>query len=95
MPPQSEPPPAVSRGEKAGRLATSEVIKTASVNTGGLEGVMRRLKAVWNIVAEGYQRDGMLAAEVRAWRVGFQVGVGLELGDHMRRMRMAISSCAP
>lgn len=91
MPPLSEPLPAVTRGEKAGRLAASEMIKTSSPETSGLQGVMRRLEAVEIIVAEGYKQAGISPADVRAWRVGFQAGIGLELGDHMRRMRMAAS----
>lgn len=89
MSPQSEPLPAVTRGEKAGRLAASEMIKTLSPETGGLQGVMRRLEEVGNVVAQGHQKAGMLAAEVRAWRVGFQAGVSLELGEHMRRLGSA------
>jgi hypothetical protein len=87
MPPQSAPLPPATRGEKAGRLAASEMIKTASPETGGLQGVMSRLEAVGNIVAEGHLKAEMPAAEVRAWHIGFQAGISLELGDHMRRMR--------
>jgi len=95
MPPQSEPLPAITRGEKAGRLAASEMIKTASPETGDLQGVMRRLEAVGNILADGHQRAGMLGIDVRTWRFGFQAGVGLELGDHMRRIRAAAFNRAP
>jgi hypothetical protein len=94
MPSQSEALPAVTRGEKAGRLAASEMIKTESPEIGGVQGVMRRLEAVGNILAEGHQRAGMSATDVRSWRFGFQAGVGLELGDHMQRMRAATLSPA-
>lgn len=96
MSPQGKPLPALARGEKAGRLAASEMIKTASPETGGLQGVMSRLEAVGNIVAEGHVRAGMPAADVNAWRFGFQTGVSLEFGAHTRRMTMAaFSSPAP
>ncbi|MET3414961.1 hypothetical protein [Methylobacterium sp. 1030] len=95
MPPQSEQLSAVTRGEKAGRLAASEMIKTASFETGGLQGVMNRLETVGNIVAEGHMRAGMLAADVRSWRIGFQAGIGLELGEHMRRVRSVAFNPAP
>jgi hypothetical protein len=89
MPPQIEPLPPATRGEKAGRLAASEMINTASPETGGLQGVMSRLGAVGSIVAEGHLKTGMQAAEVRAWHIGFQAGISLELGEHMRRLRSA------
>lgn len=95
MPPQSEQLPAVTRGEKAGRLAASEMIKTTSPETGGLQGVIRRLEAVEIILAEGHRQAGISASDIRSWRVGFQAGIGIELAEHMRRMQMAAFHPAP
>lgn len=95
MPPRSDPLPVATLGEKAGRLAASEMIKTASPETGGLKGVMYRLEAVGDILAQGHNHAGMPTAAVRAWRVGFQVGMGLEIGEHMQRMKMTASRSAP
>jgi hypothetical protein len=85
----NEPLPAVSRGEKAGRLAAREMIRSAKSETGGLQGVMRRLEGVEIIVAERHEQAGVMAAEVQSWRIGFRAGIGLELREHMRHMRMA------
>jgi N-acetylglucosamine-6-phosphate deacetylase len=85
MPPHSKPLAPTDRGEKAGRLAASEMIKTLSPETGSVEGVVRRLEQVGIIVARGHQEAGMRTAEVRAWHIGFQAGMTLELGDYMRR----------
>ena len=85
MPPHSKPLAPTARGEKAGRLAASEMIKTLSPETGSVEGVVRRLEQVGVIVAQGHQEAGMRTAEVQAWHIGFQAGMSLELGDYMRR----------
>lgn len=85
MPPQSEPLSSATRGEKAGRLAASEMIKTLSPETGSVQGLVRRIEEVGIIVAQEHLRAGALPAEVRAWHIGFQAGMSLELGDYMRR----------
>ena len=85
MPPHSKPLAPIARGEKAGRLATSEMIKTLSPETGSVEGVVRRIEQVGIIVARGHQEAGMRAADVQAWHIGFQAGMRIELGDFMRR----------
>ena len=85
MPPHSKPPAPTDRGEKAGRLAASEMIKTLSPETGSVEGVVRRLEQVGIIVARGHQEAGMRTCDVRAWHIGFQTGMHSELGDYMRR----------
>ncbi|MGU3285020.1 MULTISPECIES: hypothetical protein [unclassified Methylobacterium] len=61
------------------------MIKTLSPETGSVEGVVRRLEQVGVIVAQGHQEAGMLTSEVRAWHIGFEAGMRLELGEHMRR----------
>ncbi|SEG55526.1 hypothetical protein SAMN02799627_04826 [Methylobacterium sp. 13MFTsu3.1M2] len=85
MPPHSEPLAPTTRGEKAGRLAASEMIKTLSPQTGSVQGLVRRVEEVGIIVAQEHLKAGMLPAEVRAWHIGFQAGMSLELGDFMRR----------
>ena len=85
MPSRSEPLAPTARGEKAGRLATSEMIKTLSPETGSVQGVVRRIEEVGIIVAQEHLKAGMLPGEVRAWHFGFQTGMSLELGDNMRR----------
>ena len=85
MPPRSKPLAPIARGEKAGRLATSEMIKTLSPETGSVEGVVRRIEQVGIIVARGHQEAGMHPADVQAWHIGFQAGMSIELGDYMRR----------
>ena len=85
MPPKSGPPSPATRGEKAGRLAASEMIKTLSPETGSVQGVVRRLEEVGIIVAQEHLKAGMISAEVRAWHIGFQAGMSLEFGDYMRR----------
>ena len=61
------------------------MIKTLSPETGSVEGVVRRIEEVGIIVAHGHQEAGMPTAAVRAWHIGFQAGMSLELGDYMRR----------
>ncbi|TXN44631.1 hypothetical protein [Methylobacterium sp. WL7] len=61
------------------------MVKTLSPETGSVEGVVRRLELVGIIVARGHQEAGMRTAEVRAWHIGFEAGMRLELGEHMRR----------
>ncbi|MER2198413.1 hypothetical protein [Methylobacterium brachiatum] len=61
------------------------MIKTLSPETGSVEGVVRRLEQVGIIVARGHQEAGMRTADVRAWHIGFQAGMSLELGEYMRR----------
>ena len=85
MPAYSKPLAPPARGEKAGRLAASEMIKTLSPETGSVQGLVRRLEEVGIIVAQGHLKAGIPTAEVRAWHLGFQAGMSLELGDYMRR----------
>lgn len=85
MPSKSDPPSPATRGEKAGRLAAAEMIKTLSPETGSIQGLVRRVEEVGIIVAQEHLRAGMLPTEVRAWHIGFQAGMSLELGDYMRR----------
>ena len=66
MPPHSKPLAPIARGEKAGRLAASEMIKTLSPETSSVEGVVRRIEQVGIIVARGHQEAGMRAADVQA-----------------------------
>jgi hypothetical protein len=61
------------------------MIKTLSPQTGSVQGVVRRLEEVGIIVAQGHLKAGMQPSEVRAWHIGFQAGMTLELGDYMRR----------
>ncbi|WCS27767.1 hypothetical protein LOK46_13385 [Methylobacterium sp. NMS14P] len=61
------------------------MIKTLSPETGSVQGVVRRLEEVGIIVAQEHLKAGMPTAEVRAWHFGFQLGMGLELGDYVRR----------
>ncbi|WP_139307785.1 hypothetical protein [Methylobacterium sp. 275MFSha3.1] len=83
--PQSNRPSPAARGEKAGRLAATEMIKTLSPETGSIQGLVRRVEEVGIIVAQEHLRAGMLPAEVRAWHIGFQAGMSLQLGDYIRR----------
>lgn len=64
MPPKSGSPSPATRGEKAGRLAASEMIKTLSPETGSVQGVVRRLEKVGIIVAHEHRKAGMPTAEV-------------------------------
>lgn len=82
---------ATARGQQSGSLAASEMVKTASAETGGLSGVTERLRAVGDIVAARHQQSGMPAADVIMWRFGFQAGVGIALGEHLRKLRTAVS----
>jgi len=85
MPSHSKPLAPADRGEKAGRLAAIEMIKTLSPETGSIQGLVRRVEEVGVIVAQEHLKAGMLPTEVRAWHVGFQAGMRLQLGDFMRR----------
>ena len=85
MPSQSASLPPTARGEKAVRLAASEMIKTLSPETGSVQGLVRRIEEVGIIVAQEHLRAGALPAEVQAWHIGFQARMSLELGDYMRR----------
>lgn len=89
--PQAEPISATIRGQQAGRLAAREMIKTADNRTGGLQGVMAQLKAVGDIVARRHQHEGMAPADICLWRLGFCAGVGAEFGEHLHRIRPAVS----
>ncbi|WCS26716.1 hypothetical protein LOK46_07790 [Methylobacterium sp. NMS14P] len=71
------------------------MIKTASPETSGLNGVMSRLGAVGNILVEGHLKAGIPPAEVRAWHIGFQAGISLELAEHMHRLRTATARAVP
>jgi len=64
MPPKSGSPSPATRGEKAGRHAASEMIKTLSPETGSVQGVVRRLEKVGIIVAHEHLKAGMPTAEV-------------------------------
>jgi hypothetical protein len=65
------------------------MIRSAKSETGGLQGVMRRLEEVEIIVADRQEQAGVMAADVQSWRIGFRAGIGVELRVHMRHMRMA------
>jgi hypothetical protein len=80
MPSHSKPLAPADRGEKAGQLAASEMIKTLSPETGSIQGLVRRVEEVGVIVAQEHLKAGMLPAEVQAWHVGFQAGMRLQLG---------------
>ncbi|MCJ2055947.1 hypothetical protein MKL09_05205, partial [Methylobacterium sp. J-048] len=79
------PFPRRAGGENAGHRATRGIIKALSPEKGSVEGVVRRIGQVGIIVARGHQEAGMRTDEVRAWHIGFEAGMRLELGDYMRR----------
>ena len=66
-----------------------------SAATGGMKGAMTRLGLVGDIVASQHRQSGMPSAGVRAWRIGFQAGVGIEVFEQFRKARVQASLASP
>ena len=66
-----------------------------SAATGGMKGAMTRLGVVGDIVASQHRQSGMPSGGVRAWRLGFQAGIGIEVSEQYRKARVQASPATP
>ena len=66
-----------------------------SAATGGMKGAMIRLGVVGDIVVSQHRQSSMPFGGVRAWRIGFQAGVGIEVSEQYCKVRIGASPATP